>query len=93
MDIKRYIRGHGDYMDVKIELSVDENDNKVCTFEDENLTVRIVFKRDYADFESKIRNLHILKDIEDALNAASGTEEFKELVDSYGLLYVDRIED
>ena len=74
-------------MDVKIELSVDEDGKKVCTFEDENLVVHIVLKKDYSNVESKLRDLHILKDIENALNVASETDEFKELVDSYGFLY------
>jgi len=74
-------------MDVKIEFSVDEDCNKVCTFEDEKVAVHIVLKKDYSNVESKLRDLHILKDIEDALNVASGTDEFKELVDSYGFLY------
>jgi len=74
-------------MDLKIEFSVNEDGNKVCTFEDENVAVHIVLKKDYSDVESKLRDLHILKDIEDALSVASGTDEFKELVDSYGFLY------
>ena len=74
-------------MEQKIELSVDEDGNKVCTVEDENITVHIVLKKDYSDVESKLRDLHILKDIEDALNFASETDTFKELVDSYGFLY------
>lgn len=77
-------------VDVEMEVSVNEKGNKVCTFEDENVTVHIVLKKDYADVESKLRDLHILKDIEDALNVISGTDEFKELVDSYGLLYDDK---
>lgn len=80
-------------MDVKIELSVDEDDNKVCTFEDENVAVHIVLKKNYSDIESKLRDLHILKDIEDALNVASETDKFKELVDSYGFLYFDNNRD
>lgn len=64
--------------------------NKVCTFEDENVVVQITLKKDYSNVESKLRDLHILKDIEDALNSASETDEFKELVDSYGLLYSDK---
>lgn len=79
-------------MDFKIKLSQDENGRKVCTFEDEKIVFQIVLKKDYANIESKLRNMHILKDIEDALEAASETQEFTELVDSYGLLYVDRIE-
>jgi hypothetical protein len=78
-------------MDVKIELSVDEDGNKVCTFEDEKIAVHVVLKKDYSDIESKLRDLHILKDIEDALYVVSETDEFKELVDSYGFLYLDKI--
>jgi hypothetical protein len=74
-------------MDLTIEISVDEEGNKVCTFEDENIAVHIVLKKDYSDVESKLRDLHILKDIENALNVASESDEFKELVDSYGFLY------
>ncbi len=77
-------------MDVEIKLSVNEDGNKVCIIEDENVAVQIVLKKNYSNVESKLRNLHILKDIEDALNAVPGTDEFKELVDSYGLLYEDK---
>ncbi len=77
-------------VDVKIELTVNEDGNKVCKIEDENVSVRIVLKKDYSNVESKLRDLHILKDIEDALNAVPGTDELKELVDSYGFLYADK---
>ena len=80
-------------MVVKMELSNDEQGRKVCTFEDEKVMVQITLKKDYSDVESKLRDTHIIKDIEDALEAASVTEEFKELVDSYGLLYVDKFSD
>ena len=76
-------------MDVEIKLSVNEDGNKVCTFEDENVAVQVVLKKDYSNVESKLRDLHILKDIEDVLNFVSETDEFKELVDGYGLLYAD----
>jgi hypothetical protein len=33
-----------------------------------------------------------LKDIEKALETVSATDEFRELVDSYGMLNIDRIE-
>ena len=77
-------------MDVEIKLSVNEDGNKIFIIEDENVDVQIVLKKNYSNVESKLRNLHILKDIEDALNAVPGTDEFKELVDSYGLLYADK---
>ncbi len=77
-------------MDVEIKLSVNEDGNKVCTIEDENVAVQIILKKNYSNVESKLRNLHILKDIEDVLNAVPETDEFKELVDSYGLLYADK---
>ncbi len=77
-------------MDVEIKLSLNEDGNKVCLIEDENVAVQIVLKKNYSNVESKLRNLHILKDIEDALNAVPGTDEFQELVDSYGLLYADK---
>lgn len=77
-------------MDVDIKLSVNEDGHKVCTVEDENVSVRIVLKKDYSNVESKLRDMHILKDIEDALNAVPRTDEFKELVDGYGLLYADK---
>jgi hypothetical protein len=70
----------------KVESSVDEDENKVCTVEDENMAIHIVLKKNYSDVKSKLRDLHILKDIEDALNVVSVTDEFKELVDSYGFL-------
>jgi hypothetical protein len=78
-------------MEVRIEFSVDEDGKKLCTFEDENIAVYIILKKDYSDVESKLRDLHILRDIEDALNVVSETDEFKELVDSYGFLSVDKI--
>ncbi len=77
-------------MDLEIKLSVNEDGNKICTVEDENVAVHIVLKKDYSNVESKIRDLHILRDIEDALNVVSETDEFKELVDSYGFLYEDK---
>ncbi len=77
-------------MDVEIKLSINEDGNKVCTIEDENVAVQIVLKKDYSKVESKLRNLHILKDIEDALNSLPENDEFKELVDDYGLLYEDK---
>ena len=77
-------------MDVEIKLSVNEDGNKIFIIEDENVDVEIVIKKNYSNVESKLRNLHILKDIEDVLNAVPGTDEFKELVDSYGLLYADK---
>lgn len=77
-------------MDVEIKLSVNEDGNKVCTIEDENVAVQIILKKNYSNVESKLRNLHILKDIEDVLKAVPETDEFKELVDSYGLLYADK---
>ncbi|NYB51454.1 MAG: hypothetical protein HVN35_02655 [Methanobacteriaceae archaeon] len=76
-------------MDVKIQLSVDEKGRKICKLEDEKIIVHLTLKRDYSNFESKLKA--ILEDIEDALEAASETDEFKDLVDSSGLLYVDRI--
>ncbi len=77
-------------VDVEIKLSVNEDGNKIFIIEDENVAVQIVIKKNYSNVESKLRNLHILKDIEDVLNAVPGTDEFKELVDSYGLLYADK---
>jgi len=77
-------------VDVEIKLSVNEDGNKIFIIEDENVDVEIVIKKNYSNVESKLRNLHILKDIEDVLNAVPGTDEFKELVDSYGLLYADK---
>jgi len=78
-------------MEEKIELSVDEDGNKACTFEDKNIEVHIILKKDYSVVKSKLRDLHILKDIEDALNVIKEKEEFKELVDNYGYLYLDKI--
>ncbi|AUB58759.1 MAG: hypothetical protein KO318_09635 [Methanobacterium sp.] len=79
-------------MDVIINFATDINGNKVCKFEDEKIAVTIVLKKDYSDVEEKLRNVNILQDIEKALETVSSTDEFKELVDSYGLLEVDRIE-
>ncbi len=53
-------------------------------------SVQIVLKKDYSNVESKLRDLHILKDIEDALNDISETNVFKELVASYGFLSMDK---
>lgn len=80
-------------IDAKLELSTDIEGNKVCKIEDENIIVQIVLKKDYSNVESKLRDANILKDIETILETASETNEFKELVDSYGYLYVDHIED
>jgi len=79
-------------MDEKINLSTDINGHKICKFEDEKIAVAIILKKDYSDVEAKLRDVNILKDIERALEAASVTDEFKELVDSYGFLSVDKIE-
>ena len=75
---------------MEMELSVDEKGRKVCTFEDEKVVVHIVLKKDYSEVEPKLRNAHITKDIKTALKAVSETEEFKDLVDSYGLLYIEK---
>ncbi len=79
-------------MDGKVNFATDIGGNKVCKFEDEKISVTIVLKKDYSDVEEKLRNVNILQDIEKALETVSNTDEFKELVDSYGLLEVDRIE-
>lgn len=75
-----------------VNFATDIDGNKVCKFEDEKISVTIVLKKDYSDVEEKLRNVNILQDIEKALETVSNTDEFKELVDSYGLLEVDRIE-
>lgn len=79
-------------MEGKIVLSTDINGHKVCKFEDDKIAVTIVLKKDYSDVEKKLRDNDILKDIEDALESVTATDKFKELVDSYGYLNVDRIE-
>jgi hypothetical protein len=79
-------------MNGKINLATDINGHKVCKFEDEKIAVTIVLKKDYSDIEEKLRDIDILKDIERALESVSVTDEFKELVDSYGYLKVDKIE-
>lgn len=79
-------------MNGKINLATDINGHKVCKFEDEKIAVTIVLKKDYSDIEEKLRDSDILKDIERALESVSVTDEFKELVDSYGYLKVDKIE-
>ncbi|MEN6330155.1 MAG: hypothetical protein ABFC91_07680 [Methanobacteriaceae archaeon] len=78
-------------MDCNVELC-NENGQKVCKFEDDKIEVTIVLKKDYSDVEFKLRTVDILKDIEDALEVVSKTDEFKDLVDSYGYLNVDHIE-
>lgn len=79
-------------MDVEIDFATDINGHKICKFEDDDIAVTIVLKKDYSDVEEKLRNTDILNDIENALNAVSSTDEFKELVDAYGLLEIDHIE-
>jgi len=78
-------------MGVKLKFSEDEMGRKVCTIEDENVTVQIILKKDYSNVEEKFRDLHILQDIEKVLNGVSDSKEFKELVDSYGYLYPDNL--
>lgn len=73
------------------KFSEDEIGRKICSIEDENVAVQIVLKKDYSNVEEKFRNIHILQDIEKALNSVSDTKEFKELVDSYGYLSPDHI--
>ena len=82
----------GDRMENKIKLSTDINGHKVCEFEDDKISLTIVLKKDYSDVEKKLRDVDILKDIEKALESVTATDKFKELVDSYGYLNVDRIE-
>jgi len=79
-------------MDGIVNFATDINGHKVCKFEDEKIEVTIVLKKDYSDVEDKLRNVNILQDIEKALENVSSTDEFKELVDSYGFLRVDKIE-
>ena len=79
-------------MEKKIKLSTDIHGHKVCEFEDDKIAVTIVLKKDYSDVEKKLRDTDILKDIEKALESVTETDKFKELVDSYGYLKVDRIE-
>jgi|WetSurMetagenome_2_1015567.scaffolds.fasta_scaffold248736_2 hypothetical protein len=84
--------GTGVIMNGKISLATDINGHKVCKFEDDKIAVTIVLKKDYSDVEAKLRDADILKDIEGALEATTTAGTFKELVDSYGYLNVDRIE-
>lgn len=78
---------------VEFKFFVNDNGKNVCIIEDEKVHVEIVLKKDYSNVEEKLRELHILQDIETALEGASTTEDFKELVDSYGYLYVDNLND
>jgi hypothetical protein len=78
-------------MDCKVEIS-NETGQNVCKFEDDKIQVTIVLKKDYSDVEVKLRPSKILKDIEEALEVVTKTDEFKDLVDSYGYLNVDHIE-
>ena len=80
-------------MEVDFKFSIDEMGRNVCIIEDENVSVQIILKKDYSDVEERFRDLHILQDIENALGTASETEEFKDLVDSYGYLYVANLND
>jgi len=80
-------------MDFKIEITTDEKGRKVCIFEDAKVTIHIVLKKDYSNIESKFRDIHIIKDIEEALETAPTTDEFKELIDSYGFLYLEKTSD
>nr|WP_319372409.1 hypothetical protein [uncultured Methanobacterium sp.] len=76
----------------EINFATDINGHKVCKFEDDKITVTIVLKKDYSDVEAKLRDVDILNDIEKALESVTVTDEFKELVDSYGYLSIDKIE-
>ncbi|HNR25990.1 MAG TPA: hypothetical protein PKI66_04680 [Methanobacteriaceae archaeon] len=78
-------------MDCKVEVS-NETGRNVCKFEDDKFEVTIVLKKDYSDVEVKLRTSKILKDIEEALEVVTRTDEFKDLVDSYGYLNIERIE-
>lgn len=80
-------------MDVNFKFYTDDLGRNVCKIEDENVAVQIVLKRDYSNIEEKLRDMHILQDIESALGNASETKEFQDLVDSYGYLYVDNLND
>ena len=82
----------GEKMDETIQLSTNIDGNKVCKFEDEEISVTIVLKKDYSDIEKKLRDVDILKDIEGALEVVTTTDKFKELVDSYGYLDLERVE-
>ncbi len=79
-------------MEKKINVSTDVNGHKVCEYEDEKISVTIVLKKDYLDDEKSSTDCDIVKDIESAMESVTSTDEFKELVDSYGFLNVDRIE-
>ena len=79
-------------MEGSVNFATDINGHKVCKFEDDKIIVTIVLKKDYSDVEDKLRDSNILKNIEKALESVSTAEEFKELVDSYGLLNIDHIE-
>ncbi len=79
-------------MNSEINFATDINGHKVCKFEDDKIEVTIVLKKDYSDIEAKLRDVDILKDIEKALESVTVTDEFKELVDSYGYLNIDKIE-
>jgi hypothetical protein len=77
---------------VEVELSVDGEGRKVFTFEDEKVAVRVVLKKDYSTLDSDLRNNEIIKDVEAALEAAFGTDDFKDFVDSSGLLYRGKVD-
>ncbi len=80
-------------MEIDFKFSVDAMGRKVCPIEDGNVVVQIILNKDYPDVEEGFRDLHILQDIENALGNASEIEEFKDLVDRYGYLYVDNLND
>lgn len=79
-------------MEVKLKFSEDEMGRKICTIEDENVKVQIILKKDYSNVEEKFRDMNILQDIEKALGNVSDSDEFKELVDSYGYLSPDHLD-
>lgn len=70
---------------------MNKDGNEVYKVEDDNIEVQIILKKDYPDVELKLANINILKDIEDALNTPSQTNEFKDLVDENGFLYEDKM--
>lgn len=63
----------------------DENTYNLIEGETPEICLSITVKKDYSGTVSKIRNRTLINDVEKALLELQQTEEFKKLIDSYGL--------
>mgnify|MGYP000971263715 CR=1 FL=1 len=63
----------------------DENTYNLIEGETPEIHISITVKKDYSGTVSKIRNRTLINDVEKALLELQQTEEFKKLIDSYGI--------